>query len=98
MTQEVVEQGLEIQIFLTPKLGFLPTLQFNLKCTVGSTKHSIRTGIDPKVTAQFHVGGDSAELAYMQESSWSASGMTSQRQHQQREKPFLALNNQQRYL
>ena len=38
----MVEQGLGIQSFLTPKLAFLSTLQFGLTSTVGSTEHPIR--------------------------------------------------------
>lgn len=49
----VVEQGLGIQSFLTPKLAFLSTLQFGLTSPVGSTEHPIRTGKDPTLRAQF---------------------------------------------
>lgn len=60
------EQGLEIQIFLTPGLVLLSILHCNLKCTVGSTKCPIKRGKGLTLGVYFQLAEIRTELREVQ--------------------------------
>ena len=66
-------QGLEIQIFLIPKLVFLSTLHFNLKCTV---KYKTSFGKGSTLTVHFQLAEISSELTCVQGSSRMPQGLS----------------------